>query len=67
MGFVFSDLKIDGDAPVRARPTVGEWGPVQVTPTAAKKRGRWLAVLFIFVALIVLVVAGYFWFIQLHG
>jgi len=67
MGLVFSDLKLDGDAPVRAQPVVGEWGPVDVTSTAAKKRGRVLAVLLFVAALVVLVVAGFFWFKALHG
>jgi len=67
VGFILSDLKLDGDAPVRAQPTVGEWGPVLVTSTAAKKRGRVIAVIFFVVALVVLVVAGYFWFRQIHG
>ena len=67
MGFVFSDLKLDGDAPVRARPAVGEWGPVEVTATAAKKRGRLLAVLFFILALAVLLAAGFYWFKTIHG
>jgi len=67
VGFVFSNLKLDGDTPVRARPGVGEWGPVEVTTTAAKKRGRVIAVLLFVVALVVLVAVGYFWFKNLHG
>ena len=64
---MFSDLKLDGDAPVRARPGVGEWGPVQVTTTAAKKRGRLVTIVFFVGALIVLTLAGYYWFMQIHG
>lgn len=67
MGFVVSDLKLDGDAPVRVRPEVGEWGPVNVTPTATKKRGRLMVVLFFIIALVVLVAVGAFWFSRIHG
>lgn len=67
VGNVVSDLKLDGDAPVRARPGVGEWGPVDVPATSAKKRGRLVAVLLFAAALVVIVVAGFFWFKTLHG
>jgi len=67
VGFVFSDLKLDGEAPVRARPDVGEWGPVQAVSTASKKRGRLQVALVFVAALAVLLVAGYIWFIQIHG
>ncbi len=67
MGFVFSDLKLDGDAPVRARPEVGEWGPMEVASTAAKKRGRLVVPLLFVVALVVLAVAVFFWFKVVHG
>ena len=64
---MFSDLNLDAEAPVRARPGVGEWGPVQVTTTASKKRGRIVTALFFVVVLAVLVAAGTFWFLQIHG
>ena len=67
MGFVVSDLNLDGDAPVRVRPGVGEWGPVEVPATSAKKRGRVVVPLLFVVALVVLVTAGFFWFKALHG
>ena len=67
VGDVVSDLKLDGDTPVRVRPGVGEWGPVEVPTTSAKKRGRVVAVLLFAVALVVIVVAGFFWFKALHG
>lgn len=67
MGFVFSDLKLDGDAPVRVQPSVGEWGPVEVVSTAAKKRGRILAVCCFVVALAVISIAVFFWFKAVHG
>jgi len=62
-----SDLKLDGDAPVRARPEFGEWGPMEVTGTAAKKRGRALVVVFFVLALVVLLAAAYIWFRLVHG
>jgi len=67
VGLLFSDLKLDGEAPVRARPDVGEWGPVQAISTATKKRSRLQVVLAFVAALAVLLAAGYFWFIQVHG
>ena len=67
MGYIFSDLRLDGDAPVRAQPSLGEWGPVEVPATSAKKRGRMLAVVLFVAALVVLVVAGYIWFRVIHG
>ena len=67
MGYAFSDLKLDGDAPVRAQPAVGEWGPVEVPTTAKKKRGRALAAVVFVFALVLLVVAGYIWFKTIHG
>ncbi|MCL2490720.1 MAG: hypothetical protein FWF36_08405 [Propionibacteriaceae bacterium] len=67
MGFVQSDLKLDGDAPVRVRPGVGEWGPVEVTTTSAKKRGRLIVPLLFVLALVVLIVVGFFWYKALHG
>jgi len=67
VGYIFSDLKLDGDAPVRVQPGVGEWGPVEVPATSAKKRGRMLAALLFVVALVVLVVASYFWFKAIQG
>ena len=67
MGFIFSDLDLDGDAPVRARPAVGDWGPVEVPSTAGKKRGRLIAVGLFIVAGAALLVASYLWFKAIHG
>ncbi|WP_314905541.1 hypothetical protein [Propionibacterium acidifaciens] len=39
-----SDLDLTGDAPVRVRPHLGEWGPSLVPTTSRKKRLRVLAV-----------------------
>ncbi|MDR0436549.1 MAG: hypothetical protein LBH11_07365 [Propionibacteriaceae bacterium] len=59
---VFSDLNLDGDVPVRARPDYGEWGPNAVDTTAQKKRHRVYAVIAFIVAVAVIVGAGYFWY-----
>ena len=37
---VFSDLNLDGQTPLRARPRDGEWGPVDVPSTRGKKWQR---------------------------
>jgi hypothetical protein len=62
MGAVFSDLNLDGDAPVRARPEVGEWGPAEVRSTAAKKRQRSVVVAAFVLAVLVITAIGYFWY-----
>lgn len=41
MSRFFSNLDLDGGAPVRVRPRLGEWGPELVQPTRRKK---WLRV-----------------------
>jgi len=62
MGQVFSDLDYDGDAPVRARPEVGEWGPREVVSTAHRKRLRvWVTLAFL-AAVVLIVAVGAFWF-----
>lgn len=37
---IFSDLNLNGAAPLRAQPKVGEWGPEQVPTTRRKKWQR---------------------------
>lgn len=45
---MFSEVDLDGASPVRVRPGVGEWGPVNVPSTAQKKRMRiWVVLAFI--------------------
>lgn len=64
---MFSDLNLDGSAPVRARPNVGEWGPVNVISTAQKKRLRvWTSVIFL-VALVVVVLLGRYFYRLVMG
>lgn len=59
---MFSDLNLDGSAPVRVRPNVGEWGPVNVISTASKKRVRvWTSVIFVVALLVVVLLGRYFY------
>lgn len=37
---LFSDLNLNGDAPVRVQPALGEWEPQRVPTTAQKKKAR---------------------------
>ena len=37
---IFSNLNLNGPAPLRAQPKVGEWGPSQVPSTRLKKWQR---------------------------
>ena len=37
---LFSNLNLHGDTPPRVRPTLGEWGPLQVPTTRQKRRMR---------------------------
>jgi hypothetical protein len=64
---VFTNLNLDGDAPVRARPELGEWGPVEVDSTAAKKRHRIYAVIAFVVALVIITAAVTFWYRAVMG
>jgi hypothetical protein len=42
---IWTDLNLHDVTPVRAQPEVGEWGPIRVAATRAKRRMRWLTVL----------------------
>ena len=37
---VFSNLNLNGSAPPRVQPALGEWGPLRVPSTRQKKRMR---------------------------
>ncbi|MDR1078117.1 MAG: hypothetical protein LBL55_05585 [Propionibacteriaceae bacterium] len=41
---IWTDLNLHDRTPVRAQPEVGEWGPLRVVTTRAKRRWRWLTV-----------------------
>jgi len=50
---VFTDLNLHGDSPERARPEVGEWGPVAAWPTRKKRHARiiWIIAFVVIVTL----------------
>lgn len=52
-----SDLNLNVGAPPRARPQMGEWGPLDVPTTRKKRRARWWAILA--VVLVTVAVVGY--------
>ncbi len=54
-----SNLNLNQGAPPRVRPVMGEWGPVNVPNTRAKRRGRWFAIGALVLALAVLVGYAY--------
>ena len=58
----FSDLDLNGEAPVRVRGGVGEWGPAGVPSTASKKRQRiWVGLFFIIGVTVVCLLGWYFY------
>lgn len=64
---IFSDLNLNGDAPVRVQPRVGQWEPLRVPGTAEKKRAR-ITVTIAFVAAVVgLFLLGNFFYKVLMG
>lgn len=63
----FSNLSLDGDAPIRVRPEIGEWGPERVILTRQKKRQRvWVGAAYV-AAVTALFVVGYFFYLVLTG
>lgn len=59
---MFTNLNLNGNAPARVQPKLGEWGPQRVPSTAAKKRMRiWVSLAFV-VALTVIIWVGYTFF-----
>lgn len=62
----FSDLNLNGDAPARVQPKVGEWGPERVPTTQAKKRLRiWVSLAFV-AALTALCLLGWFFYTKMN-
>lgn len=61
---MWSNLNLNGPVPARVRPSIGEWGPVGLPSTKQKKRGRWLAPVFFTLALAVVVLTGWFFWMQ---
>ncbi len=64
---IFTDLNLNGDTPLRARPRLGEWGPQKAVTTRQKKRARIWAIIFFIVAFTVLSVAFYVFYRILNG
>ena len=64
---VFTDLDLNAHVPARVQPRIGEWGPIRVPSTRAKKWAR------VWVGLAALVVTGalfglgYWVFTMLNG
>lgn len=57
---LWSNLNLNGPVPARVRPAIGEWGPTELPSTKQKKRARWLAPVFFTLALVAIVLAGWF-------
>ncbi|MEL4504595.1 hypothetical protein AAEX63_05735 [Luteococcus sp. H138] len=63
----FSDLNLNGTAPARVQPKVGEWGPERVPTTQAKRRLRiWVSLAFIAVVA-ALCGLGWYFYKKLNG
>lgn len=63
----FTNLDLDGSAPVRVRPRVGEWGPAMVLTTAQKKRQRIKIGVFFVLAIVAICLLGWFFYRVLMG
>lgn len=63
----FSNLDLNGDAPVRVQPKVGEWGPERVPTTQAKRRMRIWVVLAFTAAVVALCLLGWYFYKVLNG
>lgn len=64
---MFSDLNLNGAAPVRVQPQLGEWEPKRVPTTRQKKKAR-ITVSIAFVATVVaLFLLGDFFYKTLMG
>lgn len=64
---VFSDLNLNGQAPARVQPNLGEWGPNRVPTTKSKKRARVLVVVGYLAVVAALFVAGGYFYQALMG
>ncbi|MGC4152576.1 MAG: hypothetical protein QM628_05790 [Propionicimonas sp.] len=54
-----SNLNLNEGAPSRVMPRIGEWGPLEVPATRAKRRMRWWVILITFGVTAVTVGYGY--------
>jgi hypothetical protein len=64
---IFSNLNLNGATPPRVQPTVGEWGPVKVPSTKAKKRMRIWVILALLAAMIAIFLLGWYVYHAMTG
>lgn len=64
---IFSDPDLHGRTPDRVRPRLGEWGPSMVPSTRAKRRQRVLVSIGFVVALTVLSVTWWLFYLAMTG
>ena len=64
---VFTDLDLNAHVPARAQPRIGEWGPIKVPSTRAKKWARGWVGLAALVVTSVLFGLGFWVFTKLNG
>ena len=64
---IFSNLNLNGAAPPRVQPTLGDWGPEQVPSTRSKKRQRIYVPLVLLAVLLAIFALGWFVYHALTG
>ena len=57
---IFSNLNLNGTAPPRVQPTLGDWGPERVPSTRSKKRMRiWVGLVLLATMLAIFLLGWY--------
>jgi hypothetical protein len=64
---IFSNLNLNGQAPPRVQPNVGEWGPEKVPSTKSKKRMRIWVSLALFGAMLACFLLGWYVYYLMTG
>ncbi|MFC7624975.1 hypothetical protein [Microlunatus sp. GCM10028923] len=64
---IFSNLNLNGQAPPRVQPSVGEWGPEKVPSTKSKKRMRIWVSLALFGAMLACFLLGWYVYYVMTG
>ena len=64
---IFSNLNLNGATPPRVQPALGEWGPVKVPSTKAKKRMRIWVILALLAAMIAIFLLGWYVYHAMTG
>lgn len=64
---IFSNLNLNGQAPVRVRPVIGDWGPEQVPTTKSKKRQRFWVGPALLLAMILIFLLGWYVYYTMTG